>query len=59
MPSIITAVKWKRPAVFIAAAFLAIVVAQECGQPQCPEGQVPCSAGVDASGAVCWTCCAA
>jgi hypothetical protein len=45
--------------VFFAAMLLSFVVAQECGQPQCPEGQVPCSAGVDASGAVCWSCCAA
>ena len=59
MFSIITAVKWNRPAVFFAAALMAIVVAQECGQPQCPEGTVPCNAGVDASGAVCWSCCAA
>jgi hypothetical protein len=59
MPSIITAVKWQRPAVFLAAALLSIVVAQECGQPQCQAGEVPCNAGVDASGAVCWSCCPA
>jgi hypothetical protein len=59
MFSIITAVKRNRPACLFAAALMAIVVAQECGQPQCPEGQVPCNAGVDASGAVCWSCCAA
>jgi len=59
MPSISTVVKWNRRAVFLAAALLTFIVAQDCGQPQCPEGQVPCQAGVDANGAVCWSCCAA
>ena len=59
MPSINKAVKRTRPAVFFAAALLTFVVAQECGQPQCPAGQAPCNAGVDSAGAVCWSCCPA
>jgi hypothetical protein len=59
MPSIVTTVKRTRFALFIAAALLTLVVAQDCGQPECPEGQAPCNAGVDSSGAVCWSCCPA
>jgi len=59
MLSINKAVKLVRPAVFLAAALLTFVVAQECGQPECPPGQAPCNAGVDGNGAVCWSCCPA
>lgn len=59
MPTISKSFKRTRFAVFISAALLTLVVAQDCGQPECPAGQAPCNAGVDSSGAVCWSCCPA
>jgi hypothetical protein len=58
--SVINAIKRSsRHIVFVVTLFATISVAQACGQQQCSDGEVPCNAGVDASGAVCWTCCPA
>ncbi len=32
-------------------------VAQDCAQPPCPSGEVPCQVWVSPDGRLCWTCC--